>query len=78
MVPFDEHSVIIPYGHGHGHGHGYIIADRGSLQLHHNDSFGGSQLGNEKYPLVTGILRRMQWSLQIQYKYTTSLLCIRS
>ena len=36
----DEHPVIMNYGHEH-------ITDCSFLQLHHNDSFGGSHLGNE-------------------------------
>lgn len=38
---FDEDPVIMNHGHEH-------IANRGNLQLHHNDSFGGSHLDNRK------------------------------
>lgn len=31
---FDKHPVVMEYGHEN-------VADCGSLQLHHNDSFGG-------------------------------------
>lgn len=49
---FDEHPVIMHYRHEH-------IVDRHNLQLHHNDSFGGSHLGNGNI-LVIGILRKVQ------------------